>query len=98
MVDVLARFTDRPVIDMTNLKGIYDFVLDFSPEDFRAMGIRAAIASGATIPPQVLQQVESASGDSLFNAVEKLGLKLDSRKAPIEVLVIDHAERTPTAS
>jgi uncharacterized protein (TIGR03435 family) len=96
MSDVLARFTDRPIVDMTNLKGVYDFVVDFSPEDFRAMGIRAAIAAGVAIPPQVLQQVESASGDSLLNAVEKLGLKLESRKAPIEVLVIDHSEKTPT--
>jgi uncharacterized protein (TIGR03435 family) len=96
MADVMARFTDRPVVDMTDLKGNYDFVLELTPEDFRAMGIRAAIAAGAEIPPQVLQQIESASGDSLSNALEKLGLKLESRKAPIEVLVIDHAEKTPT--
>jgi len=96
MADVLARFTDRPIVDMTNLMGVYDFVLDLAPEDFRAMGIRAAIASGVALPPQILLQMESASGDSLFNAVEKLGLKLESRKAPIEVLVIDHAEKTPT--
>jgi uncharacterized protein (TIGR03435 family) len=96
MADVLARFTDRPVLNMTDLNGTYDFTLNFTPEDFRAMGIRAAIAAGVAIPPQVLQQVEGASGDSLFNAVEKLGLKLDSRKAPVEVLVIDGAEKTPT--
>ena len=96
LADVLARFTDRPVVDMTNLKGIYDFVLEFTPEDFRAMMVRSAIAAGVTLPPQALQLAESASGDSLFNAVEKLGLKLESRKAPVEVLVIDHAEKAPT--
>ena len=96
MADVLARFTDRPVLDMTNLKGKYDFVLEFSPEDFRAMAIRAAIAAGVALPPQVVQMAESASQDSLFNAIEKLGLKLESRKAPIEVLVIDHCEKVPT--
>jgi uncharacterized protein (TIGR03435 family) len=95
MADVMARFTDRPVVDMTDLKGNYDFVLELTPEDFRAMGIRAAIAAGVAIPPQVLQQIESASGDSLSNALEKLGLKLESRKAPVEMLVIDHAEKTP---
>jgi len=41
---------------------------------------------------------EAASGDSFINALEKLGLKLESRKAPLEVLVIDHAEKTPTAN
>jgi uncharacterized protein (TIGR03435 family) len=94
MADVMARFTDRPVVDMTGLKGNYDFELDLTPEDFRAMGIRAAIAAGANIPPQVLQQFES-SGDSLGNALEKLGLKLEPRKAPIEVIAVDHAEKTP---
>jgi uncharacterized protein (TIGR03435 family) len=95
MADVMARFTDRPVVDMTSLKGNYDFVIELTPEDFRAMGIRAAIAAGAQIPPQILQQFES-SGDSLANALEKLGLKLEPRKAPIEVLVVDHAEKAPS--
>jgi uncharacterized protein (TIGR03435 family) len=96
MADVMARFTDRPVVDMTNLKGNYDFSLELSPEDFRAMGIRAAIAAGVTLPPQALQMAEAASGDSLINALEKLGLKLESRKAPVDVLVIDHCEKAPT--
>jgi uncharacterized protein (TIGR03435 family) len=96
MAAVLARFADRPVVDMTDLKGSYDFVLEFSPEDFRAMMIRSAIAAGVALPPQALQLAESASGDSLANVLEKLGLKLESRKAPIEVLVIDHCEKTPT--
>lgn len=95
MADVMDRFTDRPVVDMTGLKGNYDFTIELSPEDFRAMGIRAAIAAGARIPPQVLQQFES-SGDSLANALEKLGLKLEPRKAPIEVLVVDHIEKVPS--
>lgn len=96
MADVMARFSDRPVMDMTNLKGRYDFLIELSPEDFRAMGIRSAIAAGVALPPQALQYAESASGDSLANAMEKLGLKLEPRKAPVEVLVIDHMSKTPT--
>ena len=42
LADVLARFADRPVVDMTDLKGNYDFTMEFSPEDFRAMMVRAA--------------------------------------------------------
>jgi uncharacterized protein (TIGR03435 family) len=40
--------------------------------------------------------VDASSGDTLFTAVEALGLKLDSRKAPLEMLVIDQALKTPT--
>jgi uncharacterized protein (TIGR03435 family) len=81
---------------MTGLKGNYDFSMEFSPEDFRAMMIRATIASGTVVPPEVLKLLDASSGDTLVNAVEKLGLKLESRKAPIEMLVIDEAQKTPT--
>ena len=96
LADTLARFADRPVIDQTNLKGNYDFVLEFDPDDYRAMLIRSAIAAGVTLPPQAVQLAEAASNDSLFNALEKLGLKMEARKAPVETLVIDHMEKTPT--
>ena len=94
MAEALSRFSDRPVVDMTELKGNYDFAMEFSPEDFRAMMIRAAIAQGSVISPEALKLVETSSGDSLFRAVEKLGLKLEPRKAPIEMLVIDQALKT----
>jgi uncharacterized protein (TIGR03435 family) len=96
MADVLSRFTEKPVVDMTELQGHYNFVLDLAPEDYRAMLIRSAVAAGIQLPPQALQLADAASGASLFSAIEKLGLKLDSRKAPLDVLVIDHAEKTPT--
>ena len=96
MAEAMARFTDRPVVDMTDLKGNYDFTMEFSPEDFRAMMIRAAIAQGLVLSPEVLKLVDASSGDTLFNAVEKLGLKLEPRKAPIDMLVIDQALKTPT--
>jgi uncharacterized protein (TIGR03435 family) len=54
------------------------------------------MGAGATVSPQAIQMAEAASGDSLSNALEKLGLKLESRTAPVEVLVIDHAEKTPS--
>ncbi len=96
MADVLARFADRAVVNMTDLKGTYDFVLELSHEDFRAMMIRSAISAGVALSPRAIQLAEASSGDSLANALEKLGLKLESRKAPVEVLVIDHIEMAPT--
>lgn len=73
----------------------YDFELEFSPEDFRAMMVRAAIGASVMLPPEAMKMLE-ASGDSLFNAVQNLGLRLDSRKAPIDVLVIDSVLKVPT--
>lgn len=96
IADALARFADRPVVDMTDLKGNYDFVMEFSPEDFRAMMIRAAVAQGTVLTPEVLKLADASSGDTLLNAVGKLGLKLEPRKAPIEMMIIDQALRTPT--
>jgi uncharacterized protein (TIGR03435 family) len=93
--ETLARFTDRPVIDASELKGTYDFQMEFSPEDFRAMMVRSAIAAGVMLPPEAMKALE-ASGDSLFAAVQSLGLRLDSRKAPIDVLVVDSVLKVPT--
>jgi uncharacterized protein (TIGR03435 family) len=96
VADMLSRFEDKPVVDMTELKGYYDLTLNFTEEDYHAMLIRAAIASGVALPPEAIQAMERASGDSLFSALQALGLKLESRKAPLDVLVIDHMEKAPT--
>jgi uncharacterized protein (TIGR03435 family) len=92
----LARFEDRPVVDMSELPGDYDFVLEFSQEDYQAMLMRAALSAGVSLPPQAIQMMEAASGDSLLTAMEGLGLKLDRRKAPLDVWVVDHCEHMPT--
>jgi uncharacterized protein (TIGR03435 family) len=94
--ETLAYFVDRPVVDRTEIKGNYDFTLEFSPEDFRAMLIRTALINGAVLPPETLKLMETASGDSMFVALEKLGLKMEPRKAPLEVLVIDRIAKAPT--
>jgi len=98
LADTLARYLDRPVVDMTELKGNYDLKFELSPEDFRAMRIRSAIAAGIVLPPEVMRGLEGVSDESLFAALQSLGLKLESRKAPLDVLVIDQVEKTPTAN
>ena len=98
VAEMLSRFLDRPVVDMTELKGKYDFKLELTPEDYRAMLIRSAIAAGVVLPPQALQLLDGATDASLHSALAGIGLKLDPRKAPLEVIVVDHAEKTPTAN
>ncbi len=93
--DTLGRFLDRPVVDMTSLPGNFDFVLDFSAEDFQAMMIRSAVNAGVSLPPQALRALEYGDGDSILNAVQSVGLKLDRRKAPLPVLAVDSIEKVP---
>jgi uncharacterized protein (TIGR03435 family) len=92
----LELYTDRPIVDRTDLTGTYDFTLEITAEDYQAMLIRAAVTAGLTLPPEALRLLDGASLPSLFDAMQKVGLKLDARKAPLDVLVIDEARKTPT--
>lgn len=96
LADVLSRFADRPVVDMTGLEGEYDFTMQFSSDDFRAMMTLGAIAQGTAVSPDAVKFADASASDTLFSAVEKLGLKLEPRKAPVEMLVVDDALKIPT--
>ena len=95
LADSVGRFMERPVVDMTELKGTYDLTLEFTPEEYRTLLIRTALAAGVNLPPQALRLLEGASDESLFKGLEAMGLKLETRKAPLEVLVIDSVTKTP---
>ncbi len=96
LTETLSHFIDHPVVDLTNLKGRYDFVLNLSPEDFRAMMIQSSLSAGVPLQDQVLRLLEGASYRSLFDAFQKSGLRLQSEKLPLDVLVIDSIQRKPT--
>jgi len=94
----LERFADRPIVDMTGLKGRYDLAFDVNPEDYRPMLIRSAIYAGEVMSPRAMRLLEDYSSAPLADAVQPTGLKLEARKAPLDVLVIDEALKTPTAN
>ncbi|HYW43222.1 MAG TPA: TIGR03435 family protein [Bryobacteraceae bacterium] len=76
-----------PVIDMTGLKGKYDFTVDLAPyitDDMmkRQPGVAPVIPDIVGIAQAALQ--------------EQLGLKLEARKAPVDIVVVDRAEKVPT--
>jgi uncharacterized protein (TIGR03435 family) len=96
-VDILGRFTDRPVVDMTKLTGPYDFTIDLSQEDYMSMLIRSAVNAGVTLPPEALRMMNN-SDDTLMMAMRRLGLKLESRKAPVDTIVVDEMRKTPGAN
>ena len=98
LAEWLGRFLDRPVVDMTDLPGVYDYKLEITPEDYRAMLIRSALTAGVAMPPEAMRLLEGATDDSLYSALQSYGLKIESRKAPLDVIVVDHIDRAPTAN
>ena len=83
----ISRFVNRPVLDQTGLSGNFDFDLQWTPEQ-----MPPAAPPGPPGAPQ-LPPIDP-DGPSIFTAVqEQLGLKLESTKGQVNVVVIDRAER-----
>jgi uncharacterized protein (TIGR03435 family) len=116
-VNMLSNQVDRPVVDMTELKGKYDIDIEFAPDMARmamkmgGMGVPPPGAMGGGPGPMgagagpvgggpggegpSAQEPQGAA--SLFTALqEQLGLKLEPRKGPVDLLNIDHVEKAPT--
>lgn len=76
------RDVDVPVIDQTGLQGAFDFMLDWAPA--------AQVADAA---------LEPLPGPTIFEAVEsQLGLKLERKKLPLPIIVVDRVDRVPTGN
>ena len=83
---LLTQQTGRTVVDNTGLKGNYDFTLHWTPDQSTPTLNGPGGGSDST--------TSSESGPSIFTAIqEQLGLKLESQKGPVEILVIDHIEK-----
>jgi uncharacterized protein (TIGR03435 family) len=81
---MLGRILGRTVVDKTGLKGNYDISMEWAPDD----------AQQATLPPDAPRPDTDASASSIFTAIqEQLGLKLESQKGPVEMLVVQKAEK-----
>jgi len=92
----------RQVVDMTGIQGNYDASIEISLAEIIAL----ARAAGADIPgapagaggagngPAVAS--DPGAGSSVTDAVQSMGLKLESRKAVVDQFVVDHVEKTPT--
>jgi uncharacterized protein (TIGR03435 family) len=81
MLPQFARnWVDHPVVDKTGLNGSFDFQLDWmGPNPYRA----------AKANP------DGPTAVNVFDAVEKIGLKLDAQKQPMPVLVVDSVNEKP---
>jgi uncharacterized protein (TIGR03435 family) len=96
LAHLLANHLDRPVQDHTGLTGTYDIDLNWAPDPTID---RVGIFSGAagTTSADAGAGLPAAPVDTIFTAIrDSLGLKLEPRNEPVEMLVIDHVERVPT--
>jgi uncharacterized protein (TIGR03435 family) len=86
---LLSRFLRQPVVDMTGLKGNFEVKLEWTPES-----VQPPVAPVAMPDPGAASPVDSRP--SIFVAVqEQLGLALESRKGPLEVIAVDRADKVP---
>jgi uncharacterized protein (TIGR03435 family) len=84
LAGVLGRILSRPVVDRTGLSGNFDVTLEFRP-DFQA---------AFNVDPEPFEPAAAPDAPSIFTAMEEqLGLKLESTRGPVDVLVIDRAEK-----
>ena len=97
VVGMLQMQLGRKVVDKTGLDGLYDFEMSFSPEGLDSPFGRGfpLLPPGAAGPAGGVSSQPTASDPvpSLFTAIQELGLKLESTKGPVEVLVIDSVEK-----
>ncbi|NLV29661.1 MAG: TIGR03435 family protein [Acidobacteria bacterium] len=106
--ELLSQFTDRQVVDKTELNGAYKIDLELPLQELMALAKKmmpelGGLVGGGAVPGQAAPgsglagvAASDPSGAGMFRAVQKLGLKLDPRNMPTETLIIDHIEKEPT--
>jgi uncharacterized protein (TIGR03435 family) len=84
LVNGLSTMLGRPVVNRTGLTGNYDLKLTFSPENI----------PGLPLPPGVQLPGADPNAPSIFTALqEQAGLRLESARGPVQMIVVDRAER-----
>lgn len=91
---LLSTNTGRPVLDRTNLTGVYAFSIELPPD---AWQVRMNASAGITTARDGTPLNEPVSV-SIPRGVERLGLKLEPRRIPVDTIVIDRIERVPSAN
>jgi uncharacterized protein (TIGR03435 family) len=96
----LGAIGGRAVVNQTGLTGAYEIKIEISLADLMAaargagMNIGPAPAGGGAAAPEASDP--GGGGSSVFRSVDALGLKLEARKAQVEQLVVDSADKIPT--
>ena len=77
--------------NMTGLRGYYEVSLELPSAE--AKGVMR-FGAGIGMIPASNSASDDHPGESIFEAVRKLGLRLEARKAPLSMIVVDHLEKT----
>jgi uncharacterized protein (TIGR03435 family) len=97
LAERLGSQLGKPVVDRTGLTGQYEFTLYFSPEGLVSPMGGLRIPQPSAPPGAVEAPNEAENAPSLQTAIqEQLGLRLESKKLPLDLIVIDHIEKDPT--
>jgi uncharacterized protein (TIGR03435 family) len=100
LADSLVQFVGRPVVDQTGLTGNYQVAFELSQADVlaaaRAAGMQIPGAPGAGGAGPATAAADPSGGTTAYQSVEKMGLKLEQRKASVDYTVIDRLEKAPT--
>jgi uncharacterized protein (TIGR03435 family) len=100
LADYLTDLMDRPVVNATDLKDSYRMMLDL-PNDIYANALMSKPApvgnsSGPFGTPAGTASASFSNEPVVNAALAKVGLKLESRKSPIDTLIVERIEKTPT--
>ena len=95
LVSELEPNVDKPIVDKTGLTGVYQFTLQLPRDEVLERALRAL---ASRVGSSTLAGTEARSGISVFKSLESLGLKLERRRVPVEMIVVDKISRTPTAN
>jgi uncharacterized protein (TIGR03435 family) len=96
LAETLTRFTDRHVRDATSLGGRYDLAIDLTADEYQTTLIRSAVNAGVVLPPQALRLLDAGPANPLGPALQKAGLGFESRRAPLDVVIVDSTLKTPS--
>ncbi len=90
LIDYLSILLAPPIIDKTGLKGSYDIQMEIP---------RLVVPRDADGKIALDREALSALGiEGVLSSVTSLGLKLERQKNPLETIIVEHIEKTPTGN
>ncbi len=105
VAEMVTRFVGKPVVDMTEATGKYDVAIEMSMQEMMNLARSAGVAvpgmmPGGPAPGGDARPADAASdptsGGSIMTSLQAMGLRLESRKAPFDTMIVDKLEKAPT--